>query len=105
MPPADLVHELGEVAGGVEVAIEHEAALIAPVGPFGQAQLGFHHATGRTGRGGRVPAVRDVHGGGGPAGFVLDLASEFAPAPAMRRASRGLRSIPATCRVSSTIVP
>jgi hypothetical protein len=35
VPPADLVHELGEVAGGVEVAIEHEVALVAPVGPFG----------------------------------------------------------------------
>jgi hypothetical protein len=45
----NLVHELGEVAGGVEIAIEHEAALIASECPFGQAQCGFHHATGRTG--------------------------------------------------------
>src|SRR5258706_8540169 len=73
-------HELGEVAGGVEIAIEHETALIAAECPFGQAQFGFHHATGRTGLGGRVPAVRDVHGAPGPTGFVLDLASEFAPA-------------------------
>jgi hypothetical protein len=63
-----------------EITIEHETALIAAECPFGQAQFGFHHATGRTGLGGRVPAVRDVHGGGGPPGFVLDLASEFAPA-------------------------
>src|ERR1700676_3395298 len=80
VPPADLVHELGEVAGGVEVAIEHEVALIAAECPFGQARCGFHHATGRTGLGGRVPAVRDHDAATGPAGFVLDLASEFAPA-------------------------
>jgi len=74
------VHELGEVAGGVEITIEHETALIASECPFGQAQCGFHHATGRTGLGGRVPAVRDHDAATGPAGFVLDLASEFAPA-------------------------
>jgi hypothetical protein len=44
----DLVDECGEVAGGVEIAIEHESALLAAVGPFGKAQLGFHHTTGRT---------------------------------------------------------
>jgi hypothetical protein len=63
-----------------EVAIEHETALVAVVGAFGQARFGFHHATGRTGLGGRVPAVRDVHGGGGPTGFVLELPAEFAHA-------------------------
>src|SRR6267378_7912041 len=75
-----LVHELSEVTGGVEVAVQHQRALVAAECPFGQAQCGFHHATGRTGRGGRVPAVREVHGAAGPPGFVLDLASEFAPA-------------------------
>jgi hypothetical protein len=44
----DLVDECGEVAGGVEIAIEHESALLAAVGPFGKAQLGFPHTTGRT---------------------------------------------------------
>jgi hypothetical protein len=63
-----------------EIAIEHKVALIASECPFGQAQFGFHHATGRTGLGGGVPAVRDVHGAAGPPGFVLDLAAEFAPA-------------------------
>jgi hypothetical protein len=37
----DLGRECGEVAGGVEVAIEHEAALVASECPFGQAQCGF----------------------------------------------------------------
>jgi hypothetical protein len=31
----DLGHELGEVAGGVEVTIQHETALVAVVGAFG----------------------------------------------------------------------
>jgi hypothetical protein len=35
VPPADLVHELGEGAGGVEIAVRHQRALVAPVGPFG----------------------------------------------------------------------
>src|SRR4030088_410555 len=72
VPPVDLVHERVEVAGGVEVAIEHEVALIASECPFGQAQFGFHHATGRTGLGGRVPAARDVQGSAGPTVFVRD---------------------------------
>jgi hypothetical protein len=29
VPPADFVYELGEVAGGVEVTIQHERALVA----------------------------------------------------------------------------
>jgi hypothetical protein len=35
VPPADPVHELGEVAGGVEITIQHETALVAVVGAFG----------------------------------------------------------------------
>ena len=56
-----------------EIAIQHETALIAAECPFGQAQFGFHHTTGRTGLGGGVPAVRDVQGAAVPTGFVLDL--------------------------------
>jgi hypothetical protein len=39
-----LTDECGEVTGSAPVAIEHEGALIAAECPFGQAQLGFHHA-------------------------------------------------------------
>src|ERR1700716_1798292 len=73
----DLADECGEVTGGIEITIERESALIAAAGPFGQAQLGFHHTTARTGLGGRVPPVREVHGAAGPEGFVLDLAAQF----------------------------
>ncbi|MEO6088556.1 MAG: hypothetical protein ABIQ18_36135 [Umezawaea sp.] len=71
---------MGEVAGGVEITIEHQRALLAAEHPVGEAQLGFHHATARTGFRGRVPAVRDVHGTPDPTGLVLDLAAELAHA-------------------------
>jgi len=62
-----------------------------------QAQFGFHHATGRTGLGGRVPAVRDVHGAAGPAFCTRSgVRSSPQPTPAMWRARRRLRSMPAT---------
>src|ERR1700704_5355406 len=44
----DLVHECGEVAGGAPIAIQHQRALLAAEHPFGQAQCGCHHTTGRT---------------------------------------------------------
>jgi hypothetical protein len=56
----DLADECGEVTGSVEIAIEHEGALIAAECPFGQAQFGFHHAIPRTGLGTGIPLVRDV---------------------------------------------
>jgi hypothetical protein len=73
----DLAEECGEVPGSAPVAIEHDGALIAAECPFGQAQLGCHHATTRTGLGGRVPAVGTVHPGTGPLARVLNLAAEF----------------------------
>jgi hypothetical protein len=44
----DLADECGEVTGGVQVAIEHVAALIAAECAFGQAQFGFHRVAVRT---------------------------------------------------------
>ena len=41
----DLADECGEVTGGIEITIERESALIAAECPFGQAQIGYHHAT------------------------------------------------------------
>jgi hypothetical protein len=66
-----------------EITIQPETALIAVVGAFGQAQLGFHHATARTCFGGGIPAVREHDAATGPAGFVLDLESEFAHRPSV----------------------
>jgi hypothetical protein len=68
-----LTDERGEVTGSIEIAIEHEAALIAAECPFGQAQFGFHHATTRTSLGIGVPPVRNVQPHTRPAGFVLHL--------------------------------
>jgi hypothetical protein len=38
----DLLDECGEVAGAAPIAVQHQGALVAAVGPFGPAQFGFH---------------------------------------------------------------
>ena len=46
-----------QVPGGVHVPVKDQAAGVAPVGPLGQAQLGFHRAAARAGLRGGIPAV------------------------------------------------
>jgi hypothetical protein len=73
VPPVTSPTECGEVTGGVEIAVQHEAALAAGVGAFGQALCGYHRAAVRTGFGTGIPPVRDVHPHTRPTGFVLHL--------------------------------
>ena len=41
--------QAGEVDGGVQVTVEDDVAVVTPVGPVGQSELGFHRAAGRAG--------------------------------------------------------
>jgi len=51
----------GQVAGGVEITIQHETALVTAEHPDTQRQLDFHRATVRTRLGTGIPPVGHVH--------------------------------------------
>ena len=100
MPPADLVHEWGEVAGGARITIGHETALVASVGASARRSVAF-----------TAPQAEHVVEEGyqrsatttrPPAQVVLYSScrrNSPMPTPAMWRARRRFFSMPATPEV------
>src|SRR5574342_683095 len=72
--------ELGEIACGVEVPVEVQAAVFAGEGPDSQRQLGFHRAAARTRLAGWIPPIGDDQLSAVPGGLVAELASDLAEA-------------------------
>src|SRR5258708_39833166 len=70
--------EGGEVACGVDVPVEDQAAVLAGEDPDAEGQLGFHCLAGRAGLAAGGPPVGDDQAAAVPPGLVVELPPDFA---------------------------
>jgi hypothetical protein len=75
--PGDVLHELGEVAGGVQVTVEDQAAGLALESTLGEGELGFPPAAGRADLGGGIAGVGDHQPPAAPDGLVGEQATHL----------------------------